>query len=103
MSNVPTTKSFVVGLLLCLAAAAPCSAQVTIDATTLTCRNFLTETVTAPDKISYWLSGYYNGKRANTSLNVTALLAFIDNMRDYCLHNQDVTVMKAAETLLGVK
>lgn len=92
-----------VGMLLCLAAAAPCRAQITIDATTLTCRDFLTETVTAPDKISYWLSGYYNGKRRNTNLNVTALLDFIDKMRDYCLHNLDVTVMKAAETLLGGK
>ena len=100
---MPTTKSIMVGLLLCLAAAVPCRAQITIEATTLTCRDFLTETVTAPDKISYWLSGYYNGKRRNTNLSVTALLDFIDKMRDYCLHNQDVTVMKAAETLLGGK
>ena len=92
-----------VGLLLCLAATVSCRAQVTIDATKLTCHDFLTETVVAPDKISYWLSGYYNGKRHNTNLNVTSLLDYIDKMRDYCLHNQDVTVMKAAETLLGVK
>ena len=91
------------GLLLCLAATVSCRAQVTIDATKLTCHDFLTETVVAPDKISFWLSGYYNGKRHNTNLNVTSLLDYIDKMRDYCLHNQDVTVMKAAETLLGVK
>ena len=91
------------GLLLGLAAAAPCRAQITIDSTTLTCRDFLTETVVAPDKLSYWLSGYYNGKRRNTSLNAAALRDFIDKMRDYCVHNQDATVMKAAETLLGGK
>ena len=91
------------GLLLCLAATVSCRAQVTIDATKLTCHDFLTETVVDRDKISYWLSGYYNGKRRNTNLSVTALLDFIDKMRDYCLHNQDVTVMKAAETLLGGK
>jgi hypothetical protein len=101
MSNVPTTKSIIVGLLLCLAVTAPCRAQITIDATTLTCRDFLTETVVAPDKISYWLSGYYNGKRRNTSLNANALRDFIEKIRDYCVHNQNVTVMKAAETLLG--
>jgi hypothetical protein len=92
-----------VGLLLCLTATISCRAQVTIDATKLTCRDFLTETVVAPDKISYWLSGYYNGKRRNTNLNVTSLLDYIDKMRDYCLHNLDVTVMKAAETLLDAK
>ena len=92
-----------IGLLLCLAAVAPCRAQITIDPTKLTCREFLTETVTAPDKISYWLSGYYNGKRRNTNLNASALLEFIEKMRDYCVQNQDVPVMKAAETLLGGK
>jgi hypothetical protein len=96
-------KSIMAGLLLCLAAVSPSRAQLTIDATTLTCRDFLTETVVAPDKISYWLSGYYNGKRRNTSLNAAALRDFIEKMRDYCVHNQDVTVMKAAETLLGGK
>jgi len=89
------------GLLLCLAAAAPSRAQITIDATKLSCKDFLTETVVAPDKISYWLSGYYNGKRQNTDLNVTALRDYVNKMWDYCLHNQDATVMKAAETLLG--
>ena len=103
MCKVPTTKSIIAGLLLCLAATVSCRAQVTIEATKLTCRDFLTETVVAPDKISYWLSGYYNGKRRNTNLSVTALLDFIDKMRDYCLHNQNVTVMKAAETLLDIK
>ena len=100
---MPTTKSIIAGLLLCLAATVSCRAQVTIEATKLTCRDFLTETVVAPDKISYWLSGYYNGKRRNTSLNAAALRDFIEKMRDYCVHNQDVTVMKAAETLLGGK
>lgn len=91
------------GLLLCFAAAAPCRAQITIEATTLTCRGFLTETVVDPDKISFWLSGYYNGKRRNTNLDVPTLLDFISKMRTYCQDNQDVTVMKAAETLLGGK
>ena len=100
---MPTTKSIIAGLLLCLAATVSCRAQVTIDATKLTCRDFLTETVVAPDKISYWLSGYYNGKRRNTNVNVTSLLDYISKMRDYCLHNLDVPVMKAAETLLGEK
>jgi hypothetical protein len=100
---VPTAKSITAGLLLCLAAASPCSAQITIQATTLTCEGFLTETVVDRDKISYWLSGYYNGKRRNTSLSVDALLDFISKMPDYCQNNPNVTVMKAAEVLLGVK
>jgi hypothetical protein len=98
---VPTTKAIIAGLLLCLAAAAPCRAQITIDAAKLTCRDFLSESVVAPDKILYWLNGYYNGRRRNTDLNVTALRDYINKMQDYCFHNPDVTVMKAAETLIG--
>jgi hypothetical protein len=90
------------GLLLFLAAA-PCRAQITIEATTLTCQDFLTETVVDRDKISYWLSGYYNGKRRNTNLSVSALLDFISKMPDYCQNNPNVTVMKAAEALLNGK
>lgn len=90
------------GLLLFLAAA-PCRAQITIEATTLTCQDFLTETVVDRDKISYWLSGYYNGKRRNTNLSVNALLDFISKMPDYCQNNPNVTVMKAAAALLDGK
>ena len=56
--------------------------------------------VTAPILDS--TSGYYNGKRSNTVLDVNALLDYVSKVEDYCLHNQDVMVMKAAETLLGV-
>jgi len=35
-------------------------------------------------------------------LDVNALLDYVSKVEEYCLHNQDVMVMKAAETILGV-
>jgi len=99
---VKTIKSLTVGLLFCMVAVSAVRAQITIDVSKFTCKEFLARTVTQPDHVAYWLSGYYNGKRSNTVLDVNALLDYVSKVEEYCLHNQDVMVMKAAETILGV-
>ena len=95
-------RSIAAGILLCLAMTLYARAQITVDVSKITCKEFLHDTITAPDNIAYWLSGYYNGKRSNTVLDVNALRDYVSKVEDYCLHNQDAMVMKAAETLLGV-
>jgi len=103
---VTNSKSIVAGLLFCLVfglVAAPAArAQVTIDVSKITCKEFLYDTITVPDNIAYWLSGYYNGKRGNTVFDVNVLKGYVTKVQDYCLRHQDITVMTAAETLLGV-
>jgi acid stress chaperone HdeB len=98
---VTKLKSVTAGLLLCLVAAASAGAQVTVDVSKITCKEFLYDTVTVPDNIAYWLSGYYNAKRGSTVFDVNALKGYVSKVQDYCLHNQTVTVMKAVETLLS--
>ena len=97
-----TVVGIVAGLLFYLAAAAPARAQVTIDVSKITCNEFLHDTITVPDNIAYWLSGYYNAKRHNTVFDVNVLRSYVSKVQGYCLHHEDMTVMKAAETLLGV-
>jgi acid stress chaperone HdeB len=99
---VTRLKSIAAGLLFCLVTALSAGAQVTIDASKITCKDFLTSTIADPDLIAYWLSGYYNGKRGNTVLDVNSLHDYVHQVEDYCVHNQDMMVMKAAETFLGV-
>jgi acid stress chaperone HdeB len=99
---VTTIKPLIAGLLFCLVTVSAVWAQVTIDISKFTCKDFLGRTATQPDHVAYWLSGYYNGKRSNTVLDVNALRDYVSKVEDYCLHNQDAMVMKAAETLLGV-
>jgi hypothetical protein len=100
-SVVTSMKPIVAGLLLCLATTHSIRAQETIDISKITCKDFGVSTLFEPDHIAYWLSGYYNGNRSNTVLDVGRLQEYVSNVRDYCLHNQEMTVMKAAEMLLG--
>lgn len=105
MSNI---KSILAGLLFCLVTAPSARAEITIDVSKITCKEFLFDTITLPDNIitlpdniAYWLSGYYNGKRGNTVLNIHGLRDYVNKVEQYCVGNQDMTVMKAAETVLN--
>ena len=98
MTNI---KSILVGLLFCLVTAPFARAQMTIDVSQITCKEFMISTLFEPDHIAFWLNGYYNGIRGNTVINVNGLEDYVAGVKDYCLRNQNVEVMKAAETLLG--
>ncbi len=95
------TNLIVAALFFCLVAAPPASAQVTLDVSKITCKEFLHDTITVPTNIAYWLSGYYNGKRGSTVFDANALKDDVGEVEDYCLRNQDVTLMKAVDTLIG--
>ena len=95
-------KSVAAGLLFCLVAVAPAGAQATVDVAKITCKEFLHDTITVPANIAYWLSGYYNAKRHNTVFDTNVLQSYVGKVQDYCLNHEDMTVMKAAEALLGV-
>jgi acid stress chaperone HdeB len=99
---VTNITSIVAGLLLCLMTVPSALSGITIDVSKITCKEFMFDTVTLPDNIAYWLSGYYNGKRGNTVFDITALRDYVNEVERYCLQNQDMTVMKAAETVLNV-
>ena len=99
MTNI---KSVVAGLLFCLVTAPSVRAEITIDVSKISCKELSLPTLIMPDDIAYWLSGYYNGKRGNTVFDITALRDYVTEVEQYCLQNQDMTVMKAAETVLNV-
>lgn len=94
-------KSIIVGLLFCLVTASFARAQMMIDVSQITCKEFMVSTLFEPDQIALWLHGYYNGIRGNTVINVNGLQDYVAAVKLYCVHNQNVAVMKAAETLLG--
>jgi acid stress chaperone HdeB len=78
-------------------------AQVTIDVTKITCRQFLTGRMLPTNSMALWFSGYYNGKRGATIINASDIKANADKVEDYCGLHQDETVMHAVETLFGIK
>src|SRR5215471_19402514 len=94
-----------VGCLVGLVFAAMASAghaQVTVDVAKITCGQFLAYSIADPKDIALWLNGYYVGKRGGTTLlDTQALKANYDQVRSYCLVNQDTPVMQAVETLFA--
>ena len=89
------------GLPLASVAFAPCLAQTTIDVAKITCEQFVLMKVADPDHIAIWLSGYYHGKRGDTTLETQTLIANAKKVRDYCFRNPKALVMDAVEKLFG--
>ena len=76
-------------------------AQVTIDVAKITCDQYTGYKVTNPENIAIWLSGYYHGKRGETTVDKLKLLnEYAKEVRDYCFRNPQTSVMQAVETLI---
>jgi acid stress chaperone HdeB len=97
------SRFFGLFLLATAVASTTAHAQVTVDVAKITCKQFLLDTVAPTKSVALWLSGYYNGKRGNTSIDVSALQKNADKVEDYCRAHLDMTVMDAVEGALGVK
>ena len=95
MSAMPCALSIVLGAL------AVAQAQETIDVTKITCDQFLAGRVADSRSVSIWLSGYYNGTRKNTVLDVSALQKNAQDVMDYCITHPKVILMDAVTTLIG--
>ena len=96
-------RSLLAGSLAMLLLPAAAHAQVTIDVTKITCKEFIIGRIVPTKSMALWFSGYYNGKRGTTTVDTTAFQTNVDKITDYCALHQDVTVMAAIETVLGVK
>ena len=78
----------------------PVQAQTTIDVSKITCAQWLTFEVADPKFIALWLSGYYNGKRDNTVVEVQAFQDDIKKLTKFCIGNPETFFMKAVETMI---
>jgi acid stress chaperone HdeB len=87
-------------LLLCQGA----EAQMTIDIAKVTCRQYLFDRTISPEapRVAAWLSGYFNGRRNNTTLDLGAFRSNKDKVEDYCRLNLDTTLIDAAKKSLGI-
>jgi acid stress chaperone HdeB len=88
-------------LALATFAAPSAGAQVTIDVARITCDQLILFKVAQPHDIAMWLSGYYNGRRNSTLVDVEKLKEYTDSVEKYCINNRKVTVMEAVEKVLG--
>ena len=79
------------------------NAQLTLDITKVTCRQFLTGSVVPRKSMILWLSGYYHGKRGATTVDIGSIEPNASKLDDYCGGHQDEMVMKAIETVFCLK
>jgi hypothetical protein len=79
-------------------------AQMTVDIAKITCRQYLFDRNVSPraPMIANWLSGYFNGQKNNTVVDLGVMARNKDKVEDYCRLNQDVTLIEAAKTALGL-
>lgn len=87
--------------IFALLLSASAKAQVTIDITKISCRQFLIGRVIPTNSIALWFSGYYNGKAGNTLIDMGTIRPNAEKVKDYCRLHQDETVMKAVEAALS--
>jgi hypothetical protein len=88
-------------VLLALSAGAGAQAQVTLDVAKITCDQFTLYKITDPQNIAIWLSGYYHGARATTTVDTQQLAGNLQKIKDYCNLRPQETVMKAVESVFG--
>jgi hypothetical protein len=87
------------GAALAAGAAAPARAQAIVDVSKITCEQFLTASPNAIEA-AIWLSGYYNGLKQNTQLDLGQFKKNADAVVAECRANQKITLMQAVEKLL---
>ena len=74
-------------------------AQVMIDVSKITCDQFRSYTITDPNNIALWVSGYYSAKRNSTTIEVATFKENLEKVKDYCIMHRGLTVMQAVEAL----
>jgi len=77
-------------------------AQETVDVAKITCQQIIGEQLATPTHdVVMWLSGYYNGKRNNMTINIQTIKNDEEKVRLYCYHNLEMTVLDAIKNVLG--
>ena len=75
-------------------------AQDTVDVAKITCQQIIGEQLAPPTHdVVMWLSGYYNGKRNNMTINIQTIKNDEEKVRLYCYHNLEMTVLDAIKNV----
>ena len=93
-------RSLSIGLCLALLVGPAAEAQVMIDVSKITCDQ-LRNKVANPVALALWLSGYYAGKRNDSTIDVLLLDRNAEKVSEYCSYNPGVGLMQAIETTLS--
>ena len=87
------------GLILVFLLSSPAEAQVTLDASKITCEQFVHSKISNPRTFAAWLSGFYSGERNKTILSPQAFDEDLSRLEEFCNNekNFSIPVMQAIE------
>src|SRR5690349_11746300 len=90
------------GFVLAVALASPAHAQVSLDISKITCAQFVHSEIAPPRTLAAWLSGFYNGKRNDQTIDPNQFEANLSKLTDFCYEEKNFKrpVMQAVEELL---
>jgi hypothetical protein len=97
------TRLIVAGLFFVFASVSSAQAQTSIDVAKISCDEYVHSKIATPKLIAAWLSGYYNGKRNNTVIDLQNMQENVNKVDHYCEAeaNWKVPVMQAIDQVLG--
>ena len=89
----------ILGFILAPFLGSSTQAQVTIDASKITCDQFVHGKVGEPRTVAAWLSGFYNGRRNNAVIDPQNFQASLNSLEKFCYDekNFSLPVMQAIE------
>jgi acid stress chaperone HdeB len=91
-------------MTLTLCSVISAQAQVTIDATKITCDQFVHSKVGVPRTTAAWLSGFYHGKRDNRIIDPQEFEENLSKLEQFCYQEKNfkLPVMQAVEQVFGI-
>ena len=74
-----------------------------LDISKITCDQFVHSEIAPPRTLAAWLSGFYNGKRNNQTIDPKQFEANLSKLTDFCYDEKNfkLPVMQAVEAVLG--
>jgi hypothetical protein len=92
-----TRKIFVVAITLLGASVLPVTAQVRLEMSHITCKQWLDGAWDQQNFMQYWMSGYYNASRNNSVLDFSRLKRNTAKVTDYCKKHRSETLASAIQ------
>ena len=93
----------IVSAVVLFSSALSAQAQTTIDASRITCAQFVHSVVGNPRTLGAWLSGFYNGKRDNRVIGVQDFEENLSKLEQFCYQEKNfkMPVMQAIDKLFS--
>jgi acid stress chaperone HdeB len=90
-------------LALLVCSALSVEAQMSIDASKITCDQFVHSNIGTPRVTAAWLSGFYHGKRDTRTIDLQGFEENLSKLEQFCYQEKNfkIPVMKAVEDIFG--